>query len=79
MAAWYRAQALCASLTAREMPPSTALYPEVDRWTLICEFGGTAEPLLLAGPDAALIGVMTVLLTHGSDAVAEHPSLQRLG
>jgi hypothetical protein len=57
----------------------TAVYPEVDRWTLICEFGGTAEPLLLAGPDAALIGVMTVLLTHGSDAVAEHPSLQRLG
>ncbi|MGO4784358.1 hypothetical protein [Cryobacterium sp. W22_MBD10_FK3] len=57
----------------------TAVYPEVDRWTLICEFGGTAEPLLLAGPDAALISVMTVLLTHGADAVAEHPSLQRLG
>ena len=57
----------------------TAVYPEVDRWTLICEFGDTAEPLLLAGPHSALISVMTVLLTHGADAVAEHPSLQRLG
>jgi hypothetical protein len=57
----------------------TAVYPEVDRWALICEFGGTAEPLLLAGPDATLICVMTVLLTHGPDAVADHPSLQRLG
>lgn len=57
----------------------TAVYPEVDRWTLICEFGDTAEPLLLAGPHSALISVMTVLLTHGADAVAEHPSLQPLG
>jgi hypothetical protein len=57
----------------------TAVYPEVDRWTLICEFGDSAEPLLLAGPHSALISVMTVLLTHGADAVAEHPSLQRLG
>jgi hypothetical protein len=57
----------------------TAVYPEVDRWTLICEFGDSAEPLLLAGPQSALISVMTVLLTYGADAVAEHPSLQRLG
>ena len=56
-----------------------AVYPEVDTWTLICEFGDNVEPLLLAGPHAPLISVMTVLLTHGPDALVGHPSLQRLG
>jgi hypothetical protein len=55
----------------------TAVYPEVDHWALVCQFGSTA-PLLLQGlgvPSAALI---TVLMTYGPDAVAEHPSLARL-
>lgn len=56
-----------------------AVYPEVDKWTLICEFGDNVEPLLLAGPQSPLISVMTVLLTHGPDALVEHPSLRRLG
>jgi hypothetical protein len=56
----------------------TAVYPEVDRWTLVCEFGDT-EPLLLSGDDSAIVSLMTILFTHGPDAVAQHPSLAKLG
>jgi hypothetical protein len=57
----------------------TAVYPEVDHWALVCEFGDVAVPLRLTGVSAPLISVMTILLTHGPDAVAAHPSLQTLG
>lgn len=56
----------------------TAVYPEVDRWTLICEFGDATEPRLLSGLSAPLMCVMTVLLTYGPDAVTQHPSLRPL-
>ena len=56
----------------------TAVYPEAEKWTIICEFGGKAEPLMLSGDSAALISTMTVLMTHGVEAVEAHPSLQRL-
>jgi len=56
-----------------------AVYPEVDEWTLICNFGDRSEPLLLSGLSAPIIAVMTLLVTHGVEAVRSHPSLQRLG
>lgn len=52
----------------------TAVYPEISRWTLICQFPNVA-PLLLAGHGTALMSVMTVMMTHGRGALAEHPSL----
>jgi hypothetical protein len=55
----------------------TAVYPEVDRWTLVCEFGDS-EPLLISGDDSPLVSLMTILFTHGPDAVAQHPSLAKL-
>jgi hypothetical protein len=57
----------------------TAVYPEVDHWALVCEFGDVAVPLRITGVNAPLIAVMTILLTHGPDALVAHPSLQTLG
>lgn len=57
----------------------TAVYPEADRWSVVCQFGGGAAPLLLSGPNIPTIAVLTVLQTHGREAVASHPSLQTLG
>jgi hypothetical protein len=57
----------------------TAVYPEVAEWTLVCEFGDADVPLLLTGPQAPIVAVMTVLATHGLDGLRDHPSLQRLG
>jgi hypothetical protein len=37
----------------------TAVYPEVDRWTLVCEFGDS-ERLLISGDDSPLVSLMTV-------------------
>ena len=56
-----------------------AVYPEVEKWTLICNFGDRSEPLLLSGLSAPTIAVMTLLVTHGVEAVRSHPSLQQLG
>ncbi|NYF15233.1 hypothetical protein HDC37_000045 [Microbacterium sp. AK009] len=55
----------------------TAVYPEVDRWTLVCQFD-SAAPLLLRGPAVPAAAVITVLMTHGSSAVQQHPSLASL-
>lgn len=56
----------------------TATYPEVGTWTLVTQFD-SAAPLMLRGlyvPAAALI---TILMTHGVDALAEHPDFRRFG
>ncbi len=55
----------------------TAVYPEVEQWSLICQFGSTS-PLLLTGLEVPSAALITVLMTHGPAAVAEHPSLQAL-
>ena len=57
----------------------TAVYPEVEKWTLVCEFAGNVNPLLLSGLNAPTISVLTVLLTHGPEAVETHPSFARMG
>lgn len=57
----------------------TAVYPEVREGLLVCEFDGGTAPLRLFGPNAPIAAVMTVLGTHGPDAVAQHPSLRPLG
>lgn len=56
----------------------TAVYPEVQQWSLVCQFD-SAEPLMLHGPGVPAAAVITVLMTYGPDAVAEHPSLAPLG
>ncbi len=56
----------------------TAVYPEVEQWSLVCQFD-SAEPLMLHGPGVPAAAVITVLMTYGPDAVAEHPSLAPLG
>lgn len=56
----------------------TAVYPEVDDWSLICQFDSTS-PLMLHGPAAPAAALITVLMTHGPDAVQHHPAFQRMG
>jgi len=56
----------------------TAVYPEVEQWSLVCQFDSTS-PLLLHGPDVPSAAILTVLMTYGPDAVAQHPSLAPLG
>jgi len=55
----------------------TAVYPEVDRWSLVCQFDSTS-PMLLSGPAIPEAALLTVLMTHGPEAVTRHPSLQPL-
>ncbi|WP_213816966.1 hypothetical protein [Glaciihabitans sp. dw_435] len=55
-----------------------AVYPEAERWAVVCQFTNGVAPLMLSGLSAPMIGVMTVLLTQGPDAVREHPSLRVL-
>jgi len=55
----------------------TAVFPEVERWSLVCQFDSTS-PLLLSGPAIPETALMTVLMTHGPEAVTRHPSLQAL-
>lgn len=54
-----------------------AVYPEVAAGTLVCQFD-QAEPLLLAGPEAPIAAIFTVLQTYGIEALRRHPSLQPL-
>jgi hypothetical protein len=56
----------------------TAIYPEVDDATIICQFANGVEPLMLAGDAAWPAAVMSLMQTHGLQAVAQHPNLQRL-
>lgn len=55
----------------------SAVYPEVSALTLVCQFQGTS-PMLLAGDDAPIAAIYTVLQTYGPDALAQHPSLRAL-
>ncbi|MCS5497365.1 hypothetical protein NY547_08970 [Cnuibacter physcomitrellae] len=55
----------------------SAVYPEPRDWTLICQFPSTS-PLLLTGPAVPAASLLTLLMTHGPHAVAEHPSLEPL-
>ena len=55
----------------------TAMYPEVEQWTLICQFD-SAPPIMLHGEYIPAASVITTLMTHGLEALEEHPSLQRL-
>lgn len=56
----------------------TAVYPEVESYTLIAQFE-SAAPLMLHGRAIPAAAVITTLMTHGADALVEHPSLSRLG
>lgn len=56
----------------------TAVYPETGSWTLICQFS-SAEPLRLSGHGAPLISVITVMMTHGREALVGHPNIKALG
>ncbi|NGN82977.1 hypothetical protein [Arthrobacter silviterrae] len=56
----------------------TAVYPEIDNWSLITQYGSTS-PLMLSGEHVPSAALFTVLATHGVEAVSAHPSLQRLG
>lgn len=55
----------------------TAVYPEVDASTLVCQFN-SSEPLLLSGDEAAIAAVFTTMQTHGVDGLRGHPALQSL-
>lgn len=55
----------------------TAVFPEPQSWTLVCQFAA-AEPLLLAGDHAPFAAVMTLYRTHGERALREHPGLAPL-
>lgn len=55
----------------------TAVYPEVDSSTLVCQFG-SSEPMLLSGDEAAIAAVFTVMQTHGAEGLRGHPALQSL-
>ncbi len=55
----------------------TAVYPEVDSSTLVCQFEAS-EPMLLSGDEAAIASVFTVMQTHGVEGLRGHPALQRL-
>lgn len=55
----------------------TAVYPEVESSTLVCQFGNS-EPLLLRGDEAAIAAVFTVMQTHGLPGLQGHPALQPL-
>lgn len=55
----------------------TAIHPEVETWTFIAQFG-TAAPLMLRGIDVPAAAVIATLMTHGPDALAQHPGLQPL-
>jgi hypothetical protein len=55
----------------------TAVYPEVDSWTLVTQFD-SAEPLMLLGVDVPAAAVLTVRMTHGEDALVQHPGLMSL-
>ncbi|ROQ41510.1 hypothetical protein EDF46_0890 [Frondihabitans sp. PhB188] len=55
----------------------TAVYPEVAERTLVCGFE-SIPPLRLSGIDAPILAVMTLFMTHGADALAQHPALRPL-
>jgi len=52
----------------------SAVYPEPASFSLVMEFPSTS-PLLLAGPNAALLAVYAVSRLHGAQAVGAHPAL----
>lgn len=56
----------------------TAVYPEVQDWSLITQYDSTS-PLLLSGVHVPAAALLTVLATQGPQAVTAHPSLQKLG
>lgn len=56
----------------------SAVFPEVDHWTLIVQFNATSA-LMLRGDYIPAAAVITTMMTHGIDALEQHPSLRRLG
>lgn len=56
----------------------SAVFPEADQWTLIAQFD-TTSALMLRGNYIPAAAVITTLMTHGVNALEQHPSLQRLG
>jgi hypothetical protein len=57
----------------------SAIYPEAEKWTLVCQFDGGAAPLMLTGPSVPALCTVVVAATHGSEGVRSHPGLQALG
>jgi len=55
----------------------TAIYPEIQAQTLVCQFAG-AVPMMLQGPHSTFATVMTVFATHGEAGLANHPQLRAL-
>ncbi|MEN5073092.1 hypothetical protein ABE437_04690 [Isoptericola cucumis] len=55
----------------------TAVYPDAAQWALVAQFHDT-EPLMLHGRCVPAVSALTLLMTHGKDAVENHPGLQAL-
>lgn len=55
----------------------SAVYPQSDHWTLVAQFQDS-EPLMLHGRCVPAASAITMYMTHGRDAVQNHPGLQSL-
>ncbi len=55
----------------------TAVYPDPERFNVVLEFGDTS-PLSLTGPMAPAVSTLSVMLTHGHEALRTHPALEPL-
>lgn len=55
----------------------SALYPEVQANTFVCQFASTS-PLMLQGPHSPFAAIMSVFAAHGEAGLAEHPQLRVL-
>jgi hypothetical protein len=56
---------------------ASACYPEPQAHSLVLDFPDTS-PLLLGGPNAAVLAVLSAVLVHGPQAVHDHPALAPL-
>ncbi len=56
----------------------TAIYPDPENFSIICEFRST-EPMMLNGPMVPSLANIAVLMTHGHGALTEHPALRAIG
>ncbi len=56
----------------------TALYPDLQTWSLVCQFGSEVAPLLLSGKDLPWMSVLVIYFTQGPKVLASHPGLNLL-
>ncbi|MGL5828090.1 MAG: hypothetical protein ACRC0L_00800 [Angustibacter sp.] len=57
-----------------------AVYPDLESWTVVCEYPNGVAPLLLSGLGVPQIAILLVYLTHHWDAqaVQRHPNFAAL-